>query len=134
GRIELSECHVVEEKERDRTLHEDVVYAVVDEIAPDGVVPIRVDGDLDLGAHTIGTGDQNWLTEAGRNAEHPAESAKGSDDTGGERGLYELSDPLLCRIGRIDIHTGASVTERVRVPALVAELERVRVPALVGAG
>src|SRR6185295_245129 len=47
--IELSECHVVEEEQRNRTLHEDVVYAVVDEIAPDRVVPIRVDGDLDLG-------------------------------------------------------------------------------------
>src|SRR6185436_13520795 len=117
--IELAEGHVVEEEQRNRALHEDVVYAVVYEIAPNRVVPIRVDGNLDLGAHTIGTGDQNRLPEAGGNAEHPAEAAKGSDDTGGEGGLYELLDPLLCRIGRIDIHAGASVAEGVGVCAWI---------------
>ena len=48
--VELSDGEIVEEKERLRTLHRDVVYAVVDQILAYGIVAAGRKGDFELGA------------------------------------------------------------------------------------
>ena len=57
-RQEFAGREVVEKEERARALHEDVVDAVVDQVAADGVVLADRDGDLELGAHAVDAGDQ----------------------------------------------------------------------------
>ena len=48
ARLDFSRRDVVEEEERLRALHQDVVDAVVDEVRPHGVVAAHLDGDLQL--------------------------------------------------------------------------------------
>ena len=55
---------VVEEEERSGALHGDVVDAVVDQVGADGVVNSEFEGDLELGANTVCTGDQDRLLVA----------------------------------------------------------------------
>src|SRR3954471_17045416 len=110
--VELSERHVVKEKERQGPLHQDVVHAMVYEIPADGVVTTGIDGHFDFGADTVSARYEHGLSETGRHPEHSAETTERADDASREGGLYELLYSLLCRVGRIDIHTGASVAKR----------------------
>ena len=52
--IELAGGEVVEEEERRRALHGDVVDAVIDQVLPHGVVDAEFEGDLELGADAVG--------------------------------------------------------------------------------
>ena len=52
-RIQRSRGQVVHEKQRRRTLHRDVVDAVIHQVAADGVMHAHVEGDFQLGAHAI---------------------------------------------------------------------------------
>src|SRR5206468_2007443 len=86
---------------------------MVDEITPDRVVAIRIDGNLNLGSHAVRARHQNGFAEPGWNAEHAAESAESAHDAGGEGGFYELPDAILGSVGSIDVYPGASVAKRV---------------------
>ena len=75
---------VVEEEERVRALHRDVVDAVVDQVDPDAVVSVERDGQLQLGADAIGRCDQDRVRVRAR--VEPKEAAEASDaahDRGG---------------------------------------------------
>ena len=65
ARVEHADGDVVEEEQRPRALHEDVVDAVLHEVAPDRVVDARALGDLELGADAVGAGDQDPAPRAG---------------------------------------------------------------------
>src|SRR5205814_9427006 len=88
--IELAEGDVIEKKERERTLYENVVDAVVDQISPDGVVTIGIYGNLDLRPHSIRTRDENWLAQARGNADHAAEPAEAADNARSGSGFDQL--------------------------------------------
>ena len=62
--IELAAGEIVEEEQRLRALHHEVVDRHGDEIDADGVVPAGLDRDLDLGADAVGGGDQHRIGEA----------------------------------------------------------------------
>ena len=65
---------VVEEEERPRALHQDVVDAVVDEVLADRVVAVRQERDLQLGADAVGARDQHRVARSPRlEAEQAAE-------------------------------------------------------------
>ena len=68
---------VIEEEERLGALHEDVVDAVVDQVRSDGVVPVRHERDLELGAHAIGARHEHRLAVAV--GVETKEAAKGPD-------------------------------------------------------
>ena len=61
GRIDATETEVVEKEERLRTLDDQVVDVHRDTVDPDGVENAAVRGELDLGADTVGAGDQNGI-------------------------------------------------------------------------
>jgi hypothetical protein len=56
-RIECSERDVVEEEQRQGTLDQDIVDAMIDQVAPDRFVPISLDRNFDLRSDTVGAGD-----------------------------------------------------------------------------
>ncbi len=66
---------VVEEEERLRALHDDIVRAHGDEVDADRVVPAGVDGEAQLGAHAVSAGDQHRLLVAGGELDERAEAA-----------------------------------------------------------
>src|SRR6186997_3439634 len=84
GRIQLAERDVVVEEKRTRTLDEDVVDAMIDEVATDGVVTAGFDGNLYLRANAVRTRYQDRFAQPGRKAQHPAESARVANHTLGE--------------------------------------------------
>src|SRR5947208_971498 len=60
-RLKLAHREIVEEKQRLGALHEDVVDAVIDEVAADGGVHAHGHGHFEFRAHAIGAGDQRRL-------------------------------------------------------------------------
>src|SRR5688500_6975933 len=86
---------------------------MVHEIAADRIVPTGPDGNLDLGAHSIGTRHQHRLVEALRKPEHPPKPAEPADYAGREGRFNEVLDSILGRIGGIQIDARASVAKRI---------------------
>ena len=86
ARIELAGGEIVQEKQRLRALHGDVVDAVIDQALADGVVLVQGAGDVELGAHSVRRGDQHGLAEALRAQRiGAAESADAGGHVAGER-------------------------------------------------
>src|SRR6185369_1742886 len=61
-RREFSGGDVIKKKERPGPLHKDVVDAVIDQVASDGVVRSGSESDLEFGADTVRGCDQHGLT------------------------------------------------------------------------
>ena len=59
GDVELSGREVVEEEQRLRALHDEIVDAHGDEVDADGVVDAALDGDHQLGADAVVGGDED---------------------------------------------------------------------------
>ena len=75
--IEAPGREVVEEEERLRALHEDVVDAVIDEVDADGAVDAAHERDAQLGADAVGARHEHRIAMAARaEAEEPAERAE----------------------------------------------------------
>ena len=77
--VKLAGGVVVEKKQRLRTLCQDVVDAVVDQVARDGSVPSGAERQLELGADAVDTAHQDWLAHAARRRaqrKHAAEVAR----------------------------------------------------------
>src|SRR5579859_2347439 len=62
ARFEFSGADVIQEKQRLRAQHRDVIDAVVHEVLANGIVPAYGEGDLQLGADAVGTGNEDRLT------------------------------------------------------------------------
>ena len=77
GRLQLAGADVIEEKQRLRADHGDVVHAMVDEVLADGVVPVERDGELELGADAVDAADEHRLAHPLEiRPEEPAEAAR----------------------------------------------------------
>ena len=76
---DLADHEVVEEEQGDGAAGGDVVDAHRDEVDADGGQPADAAGDLDLGAHAVGAGDQHGVLEA-RQAHGAAEPAEAAED------------------------------------------------------
>src|SRR6185295_409129 len=101
--IERAHGDVVEEEERRRAVHEDVVAAVAHEVLVDRVVAAAEDGHLELGAHAVHAGGK----ELPRRAGNPVR-AREAPEIGGhvrvERGAAELADPVHRLLALPDVH------------------------------
>ncbi len=95
----------------------DIVHAHRHQIDADGVVTPQFQGQLELGADSIGAGDQHWLGEAFQGQlEEGAETAKTSQYPRTE-GLFDNGfDALDKLVAGVDIDPGIPVTELLGVP------------------
>src|SRR5262249_10287399 len=100
-----------EEEERRRALHQDVVRAVVHETVSHGVVPPRLDRDLELGADAVGARDEERGLRALGDAEHAAESAELPPRAGGDRALLRGLDAMLRGVRGVDVHARRAIVE-----------------------
>ena len=66
GGVQLSDREIIQEKQRNRALHGDIVDAVVHQILADGVVAAGEKRDLQLGADAVGGTDQHRPLPAGQ--------------------------------------------------------------------
>ena len=82
---------IVEEEERSRALHEDVVEAVVDDVAADGLPAAVLGGELDFGADAVGGGDEQGLGGQVGEGEEAAEATDVGADVGGECRAHGLT-------------------------------------------
>ena len=75
--VELAGGEIVEEEQRLGALHDQVVDAHRDQVDADGIVPVMVDRQLELGADAVVGGDQQRIAVArGARVEEPAEPAE----------------------------------------------------------
>jgi hypothetical protein len=108
--VHAPERDVVEEEQRHRALHEDVVHAVRDEVVAHGVVHAGRDRDLDLGADAVGGGDEDGLPVAREvGAEHPAEGADLRQHARVEGPAREALDARLGVVRRGDVDARLAV-------------------------
>ena len=105
---------VVEEEERLRAGGQNVVDAVVDEIAPHSVETLRQAGDEHLGAHPVGGGDQRRALQPidAAEVEEPAERAHRAQLLGPPRALRQLAVALGQPVVGVDIHARRAVAGR----------------------
>ena len=59
--VDLVDGDVVEEEQGLGALDDEVVDIHRDEVDPDGVVLVHLDGEVDLGAHAVGAGDEDGV-------------------------------------------------------------------------
>jgi hypothetical protein len=103
---------IVQEQKRFRTLHHEVVGAHGDEIDADGVMAPGGDGDHQLGADTVGAGDQDGVGEASRlEVEQCPETAQIGCYTTASGGFGKGADGVHQGIASVDVDAGAFVTE-----------------------
>ena len=86
---------------------------MVDEIAPDRIMATRFDRDFDLGANTVGARNEDRLIHPGGNTNHSTKTAEATENAISESRFDELPDAKFCRVGGVDIDSGASVPKRV---------------------
>src|SRR5215470_16349546 len=108
-RIHLAERQIIQKKERLGALHQNVVHAVIDEIATDGGMNVHGHGDFQLGADAIGTGNKNRLLEFLRvESEERAKAADAAEHSVRESARRKMADALLgfIRYGDVDSCVG----------------------------
>ena len=105
---QLPDREIIEEEQRHRALHGDVVDAVVHQVFADRVVPAGEEGDLQLGADAVGGADQHRLAESGELVAR-AEAA----DVGQHACVNVCARKLLDggdgAVGLVDIDAGVAV-------------------------
>ena len=110
SRIVLAAGDVVKEEQRFGTLSGDVVDAHGHAIDADGVVLICHLGDHELGAHAVGTGDENRLfVSKGSQVKKAAEAADTADHTGAVRASHVRLDALDDFVPGFDAHAGVLI-------------------------
>ena len=107
--IELAAGEIVEEEQRLRALHHEVVDRHGDEIDADRVVPAGLDRDLDLGADAVGGGDQDRIGKAGAlEVEQAAEAADFGVRARPRGRAHQRLDQLHHAVAGIDVDAGAA--------------------------
>ena len=102
ARVQLSHREIVEEKQRHRTLHSDVIDAVVHQVFADGGVPSSGKRQLELGAHAVGRGHQHRVAVAAQ-PEPAAKTADISQDVGAEGLLRQGADGGDGAVSLVDV-------------------------------
>ncbi len=105
---------VVQEEERPRALHQDVVHAVVHQALAHRVVPIRRERDLELGAHPVGARHQHRGVHAGRNGVQAPEGAQLGQGVLVASRRDQRLQAFLRALGHLEIDAGIPVTQTVR--------------------
>ncbi len=101
---------VVEEEQRLRPLHEDVVHAVVHQVGADRIVPAGHERHLELRAHTVGARHEHRLAVAvAVELEQTAERPDLREDARRERGARQRLDAADGLVPRVDVDARLSV-------------------------
>ena len=110
-RCQLSGRDVIEKEERPRALDQNVVGAVIHEIASDGVVNASRERDLQFRTDAVRRCDERWLPHFGKRAvEHAAEAADFRERARVESGARKFLNLFGCAIRGIDVDAGISVS------------------------
>jgi hypothetical protein len=105
-RREATSGEIIQEEQRRRALHEDVVDAVIHQVDTDRPVTVRQEGDFQLGADAVGARHEHRLLEGGGvEFEQPAERADFREHTGRKGGLRQRLDAANGLVAGIDINT-----------------------------
>ena len=110
-RLQLAGAEVIEEEQRLRAQHGDVVHAMVDEVRADGVVPVHGKGELELGAHAVHAGDEDRLAvffDVER--EQAAEAADLAEHLAAVGGGEQLRQRGFDLVAQINVHAGGGVS------------------------
>lgn len=112
-RVILAEGNVVEEEQGFSTEAETVIDAHRDEVDTHRVVNAGMNGDFDLGAHTIGAGNEHRVFElaAGVKTKQPGKSAGQIHDTGSEGATHELRQFLHGLLVEFKVNAGGTIGE-----------------------
>src|SRR6185436_12196461 len=108
---EFTRGDVVEEEQRPRALNQNVVDAVVNQIATYGVVYAGREGNLQFGADAVSRCDQHWLAHLRKCAiEHAAEAADLGQRARVESRPREFFNFFGRAIGSVDVNAGVRVS------------------------
>ena len=108
--VERAGGEIVEEEERLRALHDEVVHAHRDEVDADRPVLAALDGDLQLCADAVGRRDQDRIAEAGGlQVEERAETAEAAEHARPRRRGRGRLDPLDQAVAGVDVDPGVAV-------------------------
>ena len=111
ARLEFAGADVIQEEERFSAEDGDVIHAMVDEVLANGVMAVESEGELELGADSVGAGDEDGLAVFFHiEGEEAAEAAKLAEDLGTVRGGQELGEGGLDAVAEINVHTRASIS------------------------
>jgi hypothetical protein len=110
--VEAPGGHVVEEEQGPRPLHEDVVDAVVHEVAPHRVVHAGQGRHLELRPHAVGRGHEDGLRHplqvGGEEAPEGAEVGEHPRRAGGHESVLDAAEGLVLGV---DVHARVAVGE-----------------------
>ena len=111
ARLQLAGAEVIQEEERLRPQHRDVVDAMIDQVLADGVVAVQREGQLELGADAIHAGDQHRLPVfAHVQGEEAAEPADFAEHLGPMRRPEHSGQSGLDPVAQVNIHARAGVS------------------------
>ena len=107
--IELAAGEIIEEEQRLRALHQDVVDAHADQVDADRVVAIQFEGELEFGADAVGAGHQHRFAVFFGDLHQRAEAADAVEHFRAHRALGKRFDVFDQAVARVDVHTCISV-------------------------
>ena len=113
-RHEIAGGDVVEKREWRRSVHEDVVDGMIDEIFTDRVVNARGNRHEHFRAHAVGRHDEHRLRVAVRHAHHAAEAADLPPCQRRARPARQLGDAALRLVGDVELDARGRVAVGLR--------------------
>ncbi|MCY1215461.1 hypothetical protein D9M72_273080 [compost metagenome] len=105
----LAAAEIIQEEQRFRALHQDVVDAHGDQVDPHGVVAVPVERQAQLGAHAVGARDQHGFLERLRHFEQAAEAADTGQHAGAHGAGRKRFDTVDQGVACVDVDTGIAV-------------------------
>ena len=112
--LELAAGKVIEEEQRLRALHQDVIDAHRHQVDADGVVAIELERELELGTHAIGAGNEHRLAILAGHAAQRAKAADAGHHFRTHRPLGKGLDVFDERIAGVDIYSGIAISKASR--------------------
>ena len=110
-RLQFARAEIIEEKQRLRAQHRDVVHAMVHQIRADGVVPVKREGELELGADAVhGRHEDRLAIFFHVQREQAAEAADLAEHLAALRAGEQLRQRGLDAIAQINVHAGGGVS------------------------
>ena len=109
-RLQLAGAEVIEEKQRLRAEHGDVVHAMVHEVRADSVVLVLLEGDLELGADAVHRRDEDRLAIFFHvQREQAAEAADLAEHLAAMRAGEQLRQRGFDFVAEINVNAGGGV-------------------------